>query len=70
MHEPLSDKIMHTQREAAAERGPEGPVEREVRLAATESRETVIRERIAGGFYNTPAVADVVARRILKRKDL
>jgi len=70
MREPLSDKIMRSEREPAVERDEAGPVEREVRLNAAQSPEAVIRERIAGGFYHTAAVADVVARRIVKRGDL
>lgn len=70
MHEPLSDKIMPSQREPAVERDQDKPVEREVRLDAAQSHDAEIRERIAGGFYHTPAVADVVARQILKRGDL
>ena len=70
MREPLSDKIMRSEREPAVERDEGEPVEREVRLDGAQSPEAVNRERIAGGFYHTAAVADVVARRIVKRGDL
>jgi hypothetical protein len=70
MHEPLSDKIIRSKRQPAVERGPEAHVEREVRLDPATPPDAVIRERIAGGFYHTPAVAEVVARRIVQRGDL
>jgi hypothetical protein len=49
---------------------PGAPVEREVRLDGPLSSAEAIRERVDGGFYHTPAVADVVARRILTQGDL
>jgi hypothetical protein len=61
---------MRSERESAAEHCAPKHLEREVRLDAVQSPEAVIRERISGGFYHTPAVADVVARRILARGDL
>ena len=71
MHEPLSDKVTPGEREPAAERRSAAHVEREVRLdAAPSSEAAVIRERVNGGFYHTPAVAEIVARRIVKRGDV
>ena len=70
MHEPLSDKIMRTDRDSA--RGPRdgAPVEREVRIDGPLSSAEAIRKRVDGGFYHTPAVAEIVARRIVANGDL
>jgi len=45
-------------------------VEREVRLTGARIPDEVIRARVDSGFYQTPAVADVVARQIVVRGDL
>jgi hypothetical protein len=70
MHEPLSDKITNTERETVPERRSGAPMEREVQLEVARASAKAIRERVDGGFYQTPAVIDVVARRILERGDL
>ena len=70
MHEPRSDRVTPGERESAPERSTTAPVEREVHLDAGQSSEAVIRERVNGGFYHTPAVAEIVARRIVERGDL
>jgi hypothetical protein len=70
MREPLSDNITLGEREPGAERHPGVPVEREVRLDGVRLPEDVIRARVKGGFYHTPAVAAVVARRIVGRGDI
>jgi hypothetical protein len=61
---------MPAERESAPERRAGAPVEREVRLEGARSSAEVLRERVDGGFYHTPAVVDVVARRIMARGDL
>ena len=70
MHEPLPDKIMRSDRDSV--RGPRdaAPMEREVRFDAGRTSAELIRERVDGGFYHTPAVADVVARQIIATGDL
>lgn len=70
MQEPLSDKITTGSRETAAEQRTIVPVEREVRLDGAASSAESIRKRLDGGFYHTPAVADVVARQIIANGDL
>ena len=70
MREPLSDKIIRTERESAPERRQNVPVEREVRLAGARIPDEVLRARVDSGFYHTPAVADIVARRMILRGDL
>jgi hypothetical protein len=70
MQEPASDKITRTTRESAPQPRQDAPVEREVHLVGARIPEEVIRARVDSGFYQTPAVADVVARRIIVRGDL
>ena len=70
MQDRLPDKITRTQRESAAKRRQDAPVEREVRLTGARIPDEVIRARVDSGFYQTPAVADVVARQIVVRGDL
>ncbi len=69
MHVPLSDNITTGDREAASERSPTAPVEREVQLEGAPVPEEVIRARIERGFYQTSAVADFVARQIVTSGD-
>jgi len=70
MREPLSDKIISTQRGTARGKRSKAPLEREVRLDGARSSAEVIRERIDGGFYHTPGIVEIVARRIVARGDL
>jgi hypothetical protein len=39
-------------------------------LAGARIPDEVIRARVDSGFYHTPAVADIVARRMMLRGDL
>ncbi len=70
MHERLADKVTHGERELAAEPRQAAPIEREIRLDPVPSREAMIRARMAVGFYQSPAVADVVARRMVANGDV
>ena len=70
MHVPLSDNITTGDREAASERSPTAPVEREVQLESAPVPGDVIRARVERGFYHTSAVADVVARQIIASGEL
>lgn len=68
MHEPLSDNAPPSEPTAGPRRAVH--MEREVSLDAARASDAVIRERVDSGFYHTPAVAEIVARRIVKRGDL
>jgi hypothetical protein len=71
MHAPLSDNLTPGERESVPERQSPVTVEREVPLeGGAPLPSEVIRARIEGGFYHTPAVAEVVARRIVAGGDL
>jgi hypothetical protein len=70
MHEPLSDNLMSGDREPVLDHRRTAPAEREVRLSGTPSPAEAFRTRVEGAFYHTPAIADIVARRILARGDL
>ena len=61
---------MTGEREPATERASAASLEREVRLEGPAVPGEVIRARIEGGFYHTPAVVDFVARRMMARGDL
>jgi len=63
-----------SRRAAASERAPSRPVQR-IRADAvgdelTEERIAEIRARIASGAYNSPEVAEEIARRMLESGDI
>jgi hypothetical protein len=70
MREPLSDKITPAERTSGAGPSPGAPIEREVRIDGPLSSVEAIRKRVDGGFYHTPAVAEIVARQIIAGGDL